>query len=82
MGALGKPSAADAHDAGLVFGGFGKKPLAADAHDAGLVWGIWGKPFAADAHDAGLVWGFEKSPLRLMLMMLALFGDLGKTLCG
>ena len=58
------------------------QPFAADAHDAGLVWGLWEKPFAADAHDAGLVWGFGENPLRLMLMMLALLGALGKTLCG
>ena len=58
------------------------KLFAADAHDAGLVWGLWGKPFAADAPDAGLVWGFGENPLRLMLMMLALFAALGKTLCG
>ena len=81
MGILGKPSAADAHDAGLVWG-CGQKPFAADAHDAGLVWGLWEKPFAAGAHDAGLLGGCGENRLRLMLMMLALFGDLGKTLCG
>ena len=35
-------------------------------------------PFAADAHDADVVWGLWENPLRLMLMMLALFGGFGE----
>ena len=47
------------------------------------LFGVFGKKtFAADAHVAGLVWGFGKNPLRLMLMMLALFGGFWQTLCG
>ena len=73
LGLTAKPSAADAHDAGPVwglngtaqlmlmmlgrFGGLTAKPSAADAHDAGPVWGLNSKPSAADAHDAGPVWG-------------------------
>ena len=33
---------------------------------------------AADAHDAGRVWGGGAVSVRLMLMMLAGFGVLGK----
>ena len=41
----------------------------------------WEGAIAADVHDAGAVWGLGKAPLQLMLMMLGLFGVLGKRHC-
>ena len=38
--------------------------------------------FSADAHDAGLVCGFWENSLRLMLMMLALFGAMRQPFVG
>ena len=65
------------------WGGGGRliKRFAADAHDAGLLGGRWLKRFAADAHDAGLLGGDGYNGLQLMLMMLAFWGAMDKTVC-
>ena len=51
-GGLGKAIAADAHDAGLVLGGFGENPLQLMFVMLSLFRGVWERPIAADAHDA------------------------------
>ena len=85
-GGSAEAGAADAHDAGLIWG-LRQKPVQlmrqgleasaqageADAHDAGPDCGASAKACAADAHDAWLGLGASEKwqkPVRLMLMML------------
>ena len=55
FGAWENAIAADAHDAGAVWG-FGKTPLQLMLMMLGRS-GAWENAIAADAHDAGAVWG-------------------------
>ena len=47
-----------------------------------MMLGVFGngpKPSLADAHDAGRVWERDQNQVQLMLMMLAVFGNVAKT---